>query len=143
MADDNLRKKKRPGWVWAISILFFLAAGWTLLSFYLIDTGGVPLNAAQEAYFSSLTGVDYGLTILIGLANLSGAVALFLLRKLAFHLFAAAFVGNLLLTASQTLTKGWVAAIGGPGFVGAVIGWALLIAVCIYSWRLVQRGVLT
>ena len=143
MGDSNLQKKKRPGWVWAISIFFFLAAGWTLLSFYLINLGAVPLNAAQKAYFSSLTGVDYGLTILMGLANLIGAVALFFLRKVAFYLFVTAFGVNLLLAAWHAVTKGWVAAIGGSGFVGTVIGWALLIAVCIYSWRLIQRGVLT
>jgi hypothetical protein len=142
MADDNL-KKKRPGWVWAISIFFFLSAGWTLLSLYLIDTGAIPLSAIQEAYFNSLTGADYGLTIFIGLANLLGAVALFLLRKLAFYLFVTAFGANLILTVWHMVTKGWVAAIGGAGLVGAVIGWVLLAAVCIYSWKLIQRGVLT
>lgn len=143
MADDNLQKKKRPRWVWAISIFLFLSAGWTLLSFYLIGTGTIPLNAAQEAYFSSLAGLDYGLTILLGLANLFGAIALFLLRKVAFYLFVTAFGTNLLLTAWHTVTKGWVAAIGGAGLVGAIIGWGLIIAVCIYSWKLIQRGVLT
>jgi hypothetical protein len=142
MVDDNF-KKKRPGWVWAISIFFFLSPGWTLLSFYLIGTGVVSLNAVQKVYFSNLTTIDYILTILIALANLLGAVALFLLRKVAFHLFITAFSVNLLLTAWHTVTKGWIAAMGGPDLLSALIGWALLVAVCIYSWRLIQRGVLT
>jgi hypothetical protein len=142
MADQN-QSRKRPGWVWAISVFFFLSAGWTLVSFFLINTGAVTPNALQEAYFSSLTGVDYGLTILIALANLLAAVALFLLRKIAFYLFLTAFGANLLLTAWHTVTKGWVAAMGAAGLIGALIGWILVIAVCIYSWRLIQRGVLT
>jgi hypothetical protein len=142
LVDQN-QSKKRPGWVWAISIFFFLSAGWTLVSFFLINTGAVTGNAEQEAYFSSLTVVDYGLTILIALANLLAAVALFLLKKIAFYLFLTAFGANLLLTAWHTATKGWVAAIGGAGLVGALIGWILVIAVCIYSWRSIQRGVLT
>lgn len=146
MPDDNLQKKKRPGWVWAISIFYFLFAGGILFFLYLIGTGAVPLNAAQETFFSSLTGLEYGLTILMGLANLFGAVALFLLRKFAFNLFVTALGANLLLTALYAETEGLVAAIGGPslaGLVGSLIAWALIIAVCIYSWKLIQRGVLT
>jgi len=143
MTDGTLQKRKRPGWIWAISIFFFLSAGWTLLSFYLINTGAVPLIATQKEYFGRLTGLDYGLSVIMGLANLIGAVALFFLRKVAFYLFATALGANLILAAWHTATKGWVAAIGGAGFVGVVIGWVLLTVVCIYSWRLVQRGVLT
>jgi len=143
MVDGTLQKKKRPGWVWAISIFFFLSAGWTLLSFYLINTGAVPLNAIQKEYFGRLAGVDYGLSVIMGLTNLIGAVALFFLRKVSFYLFATAFGANLILALWHTVTRGWVAAVGGAGFVGALIGWGLLIVVCIYSWKLLQRGVLT
>ncbi len=143
MADDSPPTKKRPGWVWVISIFFFLSAPLILLSFYLISTGAVPLDAAGEAYFSSLTGLVYGLTIFMGSANLLGATALFLLRKFAFYLFAAAFGANLLLTAWHIATKAWVAEIPGSGPVGALFGLAVGVAVCVYCWRLIQRGVLT
>jgi hypothetical protein len=143
VTDGAIQNKKRPRWVWAISIFFFLSAGWTLLSFYLISTGAIPLNAVQKEYYDRLAGVDYAVSIIMGLANLVGAVALLLLRKIAFYLFAVALGANLILAAWHTATKGWMAAVGGAGFVGVVIGWVLLIAVCIYSWRLVQRGVLT
>ena len=92
---------------------------------------------------SSLTGLDYGVSLLIGLANLLGAVALFLLRKVAFYLFVTAFGANLLLTAWHSATKGWVAAWGGLGLFSILIGWAVIVAVCVYSWKLVRRGVLT
>ena len=143
MVDDSVATKKRPGWVWVISIFAFFSAGWTLLSFYLIGTGAVPLDAAREAYFSSLTGLDYGLTIFMHSAWLLGATALFLLRKFAFYLFATALGASLLITAWHAVTKGWVAAFGGPGLFGALIAFAFGVAVCLYSWRLIQRGVLT
>jgi len=147
---------KRPRWVWVISIFFFLSAGWTLLSFLLpesvtrpvpriqvlIHAGAVALNAAQVAYFDSLTAWDYASSLGIGLANLTGAITLFLLRKAAFYLFAFAFSANLLLTSWHVATKGWFAAMSGAGLVGAVIGLGLLFAVCAYSRRLLQQGVL-
>jgi hypothetical protein len=132
----------RSGWIWAISIFFGVSAGWTLLSFALIRSGAVPLNAAQIAYFSSLGPVDYVFSIGIGLANLLGAISLLLLRKIAFYLFASGLAGNLLMTLWHVATKGWVAALGGAGLVGAIIGLGLLVIVCVYSRHLLQRGVL-
>jgi len=141
--EDEIQKRKRPVWVWIISIFFFFSAGWTLLSFYLVGTGVIPLNTAQQAYFDSLTALDYGLTILVGLANLIGAIALFFLRKIALHLFASALTVNFLMLIWHALNKGWVAAISGPGLVGAFIGWGVLLAVCAYAWKLTKSGVLT
>ncbi|MCW9059954.1 MAG: hypothetical protein OQL11_13890 [Gammaproteobacteria bacterium] len=132
----------RPGWVWAISIFFGVSAGWTLLSFALIRSGAVTLNAAQIAYFDSLSPLDYIFSIGIGLANLLGAISLLLLRKIAFYLFASALVANLLMTLWHIAAKGWVAAIGDTGLVGAIIGLGLLVIVCVYSRRLLKRGVL-
>lgn len=136
-------QKKRPRWVWVISIFYFLSAGWTLLSFYLISAGLVPLNAAQEAYFATLATVDYGVTILMGLAAFTGAVALFFLRKVALYLFLTSFGVNILLTLWHVMSKGWVEAIGGAGLFGAMMGLGLMLAVCIYTWKLIQRGTLT
>jgi hypothetical protein len=133
---------KRPGWVWAITIFFFIWVGWTLLSFLLIRSGAVPLNAAQAAYFDSLTALDYLASIGVGLANLAGAIALFRLRRAAFYIFAGSVGANLLLTLWHATAKGWVAAMSGSGLVGAAIGFGLLFAVCLYSRRLLQRGVL-
>lgn len=133
---------KRPGWVWAISIFFFFSAGSTLLSVLMVRAGAVPLNAAQAAYFDGLTVWDYISSVGIGLANFTGAIAFFLLRKVSFYLFAFALVANLLATAWHVATKGWLAVIGGAGLIGAVIGLGLLFAVCAYSRRLLRRGVL-
>ena len=136
-------KKKRPKWVWAITIFYFFSAGWTLLSFYLIGSGLIPMGPAAKAYFDSLSTFDYILTVLLGLAGFFGAITLFLLRKIAFYLFAGALIANPVLTIWHALSKGWIAAVGYAGLVGAVLGWALLIAVCVYSWKLTKKGVLT
>jgi FtsH-binding integral membrane protein len=133
---------KRPALVWVISIFYFLSAGWTILSFLLILSGAFPMNEAQKEYFQSQSPVDYGSTFLIGTANLVGAVLLLLLKKPAFHLFATAFAVGLVLTGYQIFTKNWLGAIGGPGLIGAIIGWGISIAVIVYAKRLIDRGVL-
>lgn len=134
--------RKRPGWVWVISIFFFFSAAWTLLSFYLIHTGTIPLNQQQRAYFEGLGAFDYSVTVLLGVANLMGAACLFLLRRAALYLFGAALVVNTLFTAWQILSTPWPDTIGSSGLTGAFIGWVLLVAVCLYVWRLSRKGVL-
>jgi hypothetical protein len=133
---------KRPALVWVISIFYFLSAGWVLLSFFLIYSGAIPLNEAQKAYFQSQTFFDHASTVVIGASNLTGAVLLFLLRKQAFHFFVAAFSVGLALTLYQIAAKNWLGAIGGPGLVGAMIGWGISIAIILYSKRLTTRKLL-
>ena len=139
---DEKPPRKRPIWVWFISIYFVLSTGWVMASFYLISTGSIPLSPDQAAYFNSITTVDYALTIGLGLCNLIGAFALFLLRKVALYFFVTALGVNLLFAAWETVTTGWVKAIGGSGLVGALIGFVVAIAVCIYAWRLTRKGTL-
>ena len=133
---------KRPAFVWVISIFYFISTGWTLLSFSLILSGAFPLNEAQREYFQAQTVFDYGSTTLIGLGNLTGAVLLLSLKRYAFHLFASAFGLGLILTGYQIVAKNWLGAIGGPGLVGAAIGWAISIAIILYSRSLIKSGVL-
>ena len=52
--------RRRPVGVWLVSAFYLLSAGWTLLSFSLIYSGAIKINAAQEAYFASLTGMTFG-----------------------------------------------------------------------------------
>lgn len=135
--------RKRPAWIWVIAIFFFLSAGWTLLSLWLVLSGRIPLEPAQEAYFKSLTPFDYGLTVVLGLTNLVGAAALLMLRRLAFYCFVGGFALNVLITASHIFSKGWTGAMGGSALVGFAIGYGIVIAVCLYVWTLKKSGVLT
>ena len=97
---------------------------------------------AQKEYFDNLTALDYSFTILMVLANLTGAIALFLLRKHAFYFFTGALTLNILMSVWHTVSKGWVQAMSGPGLVGSLIGLGIAVAICIYSYRLTKSGVL-
>ena len=140
MGVDSVRRRTR--WIWAISIFYLVSAGWTLLSFVLIYSGTISVNPAQRAYLDSLSGFDFGITVLIGLFNLSGAVALFILNRVAFKLFVTAFVASVAVALWHATTKEWLEALGGPGFIGTMIGYGISAAVCFYAWKLIKRGIL-
>jgi hypothetical protein len=135
--------KRRPIGVWVVSAFYLLSAGWTLLSLGLIYNGMISINPAQQAYFASLTSIDWVLTLTIGVAGFTAAVFLFLLRRVAVTLFSVALVLNLGLTAFQMIRTNFIEAIGGPGLVGAFLGWLILIAVIVYARGLGRRGVLS
>jgi hypothetical protein len=140
MAAASVRKRTR--WIWVISIFYLISAGWTLLSFVLIYSGSIPINPAQRAYLDSLSSFDIGITVLIGLLNLSGAAALFVLNRVAFNLFVVALAASVLVALWHAATKGWLQALGGPGFTGTMIGYGISLAVCLYAWKLTKRGTL-
>ena len=135
-------QRKRPKLVWVITIFYFISAGWTLLSFALINSGIIPLNEAQAAYFKSQTILDILFTIVLGVLNFLGAIFLFLLRRSAFYLFLSAFAFGLLMTVYHIIFKNWLAAIGGPGLIGAIIGWGISIAIIIYARKLIRAEIL-
>ena len=89
--------------------------------------------------WASLTGSSAWL----GIAGISAAVCLFLLRKVAVLLFAVALTLNLGLTAFQIARTNVLEATGGPGLAGAVLGWLILVVVIAYTRRMAKRGVLS
>lgn len=142
MNENQIVANKRPKWVWAISIFYFLSAAYTLLSFYLIHSGAVPVPEATQKYLTSLTALDYVFSVLIGLAILAGAVSLFFLRRIAYPLFLGSLITNILVSVWHALTKNLLAAFASGGAIGMVIGWGILLAVCLYTRRLSKSGVL-
>jgi len=135
-------RPKRPALVWVITIFYFFSAGFTILSAVLIYLGVIPVTPAAQHYFSSLTVVDHIITILIVCCNLIATVLLFLFRKQSFYFYSTAFVVSLLTTFAHAMTKGWLQAVAGAGFMGYVIGIGIPIAVITYSYRLMKKGVL-
>jgi hypothetical protein len=91
MASAVRQSRRRPVWVWIISTFYLISAGYTLLSFALLFSGQVKPDAAQEAYFASLTSVDWFFTLSIGLLSIAGAISLLLLRRLAISFAFTAF----------------------------------------------------
>ncbi len=137
-------KVKRPKLVWAITIFFAISVPFMLLSVFLALTGRVPLGPAMQAYYESLSAFDYGLSILMGVLNVVGAISLFRLRKSAVWLFAVALGLNGLLALSYTLSTNWIEAMAETGVLGDVfVGWAIGLGIVFYAWRLKHKGVLT
>lgn len=133
---------KRPTLVWVISIFLFLSAAWTLFSFFLIFSGAVPLDAASQAYFASIGFFDWLVTGAIFALNLSAAIALFMLRKVAVNLFIGAFAINILSTVVTVFRTNWTEALGSSGLLGVLIGWGIALAIIFYARSLAQKGVL-
>ena len=145
--EKNHPVRKRPKAVWLITGYYLFFAAYALLMFiYLIPAGKVPLSEAQKIYFDNLTSVDYFLIITTLIIYISGSISLFLLRKVAYPLFLGAlalkFLGTALLVSKKDYLNSWLAAVGASGYVNALIIWGILIAVCIYTKRLINRGVL-
>jgi hypothetical protein len=134
--------KKRPGWVWAISIFYGLSAIYTPFSFYLIYAGLIPLAPAQKAYFDGLGVIDWAVTAVGSLIMLAAVVSLFLLKRGTVKLWGAAVGFSILSYLYNALAKNWLAAINAAGLIGAVIGFALIVAIFFYAKRLDARGYL-
>ena len=141
-STPTVKKQGRPKLVWVVSIFYVLSAGYTLLSFILIYGGIIQINETQQEYFRSQNMIDISLTMVTGLLNFSGAVMLFLLKRYAFHAFVSAFVISMFMTILHILFKNWIDAIGGPGLVGAIIGWLISISIIIYTKSLLNKGIL-
>lgn len=141
-----LIKQKRPKWVWAIFIFYFFSAGFTLLSYYLLFTGVTTLTPEENKYFDSLSKLDHGLTIIIGSLNLLAALSLFMLKRTALYLFTASISIGILVTGWHIIYKGWFEVLGGIGgsslVVSTALGWCLILAIYMYTWKLYKTKVL-
>jgi hypothetical protein len=134
---------KRPLWVWLISIFFFISVCWTMLSFYLINFDFITVPIETKQYINSLTFKDYFITITIGLINLIAAIYLILLNKIAFFLFCSSLIINILFTSLQAINKGFLKTLSSGGLIGAIIGYLILIGVCLYARKLIKSNILT
>jgi hypothetical protein len=139
-------KQERPGCVWLIALYFFITAVSGFASLYAISSGfftKLPgARAEQLAYFSTLSALDYGVSILIILFNIAGVIYLLRLKKEAVALFIAAFLLGMGLTAWQIATKNYLAVMGRPGMVGFAVGTVLILVVIGYVANLRRKGIL-
>ena len=135
-------KFKRPGWVWVISFYYVLSVLWSSIALYALSSGGIHVTPEGKQYFASLNMFDYALSVFQSLLSLSAAVMLFLLRKVAYPLFCTAFVVALASILWNVFARNWLAAMKSMrgGLLGALIGMAILFAVCFYTRRLSETG---
>ena len=137
-----MNNQKRPIWVWLISSFYFFSAIFTLASFYLVVSHIVTITPDAQQYLDSLTLSDHIFKIIIGSAIISGAAALFLLKRVSFYLFLIGLLFNIGLTLRHALFKGWLQVVGQSGLLSLFISWGLLLSVCIYTWHLSKKGTL-
>src|SRR5712691_9905799 len=131
---------KRPKLVWIVFLFYLFSVVYTGLSFFLVFSGSISVTPEQAAYFRNLSVFDWTMTGVTAALNLAGAIAIFLLRKSAFLFFASSLGLSILQTLVHAYTTNFIAALGGPGALGVLIGFAISIAVCLYAWRLKARG---
>jgi hypothetical protein len=112
------------------------------LSLYLVHSGIVPLNVEQLNYARNLSPIDYGITAIVGVLNVAGAIALIRLRSTAVYLYSAALAIGILhrLPAANIIATAPTS--DRPGAVQTFIGFAIWAAICAYAWRLKARRVL-
>ncbi|HLQ01355.1 MAG TPA: hypothetical protein VK143_03545 [Burkholderiales bacterium] len=133
---------KRPKLVWIVFLFYLFSVAYTALSFLLVFSGSISITPEQATYFRNLSVFDWAITGLTAVLNLAGAISIFLFRKSAFPLFASSLGLSILQTLVHAYTTNFIAALGGPGALGVLIGFAISIAVCAYAWRLKARGIL-
>jgi hypothetical protein len=141
--------RQRPGWVWGISILYVVTSVYALLNWLLIYLGVSPLPGEQQALILNQSHGSMLFRLAVEALSLAAAVFLWLLRRRAFDLFVASFVLGVAWTVWQFASSGPLTKLASQGALAAAIiffsivgGWAISGAICIYVWRLRQRGVL-
>jgi hypothetical protein len=132
-------RARRPDWVRVIALFYIATMAWVAMSWYLLQVHGRP---APPEELERLTGLEISLTALSGLANLAGAVALFFLRRQALYWFVAGLALSLTATGWRLLSAGVTPAPVAAGVAGLVIGYAIAVVVCAYTWKLTRSGVL-
>ncbi|MFW6333642.1 MAG: hypothetical protein ACOC0W_00120 [Desulfosalsimonas sp.] len=143
MSRQQNPEKKRPLWIWLISIFYFGfgISGVMAVAMALIIKAQGPGPAGEVQSLGPL--LHSSLWGLLPAANMAGAAALFMMKKAAFYIFscllAAKAVMQLLFETplSGALSEGNTEMILGYG-----LGYIILAAVCIYTWRLKNSGLL-
>jgi hypothetical protein len=132
---------KRPLLVWVVlTIYLFSAAAWFVQSgTRLIGPPSGRLDAQGHAY----TAFDYFESAgFVGL-KLYAAIMLFRLRRIAVKLFLATLLLNFVATGHDLVSKGLPPPGGAVILFSLIIGFGMLVLVCLYAWRLERRHVLT
>lgn len=140
---SRFKNPKRPYWVWLISG-FYLFSGMMNLSMLMLIHTENPGLSPQELAVLQKTAMAWTLGGLLPLANLAGAVMLFLLRKTAFYIFSAMLIAGVLNSLFQFSRLDWsLETLSRQGLSHVLVGYAITLAVCLYTYRLKQQQVLS
>jgi hypothetical protein len=118
----------RPVLVWMVLVYFMLASGAWVFSVASLDPG-------------IMTPTDYTVGIFLLLLYLVAAVALFLMRKLAFYFFVGAVLMEILLLVLGGGSRTEVMTVGGDlETIVQMISIAVSVALCVYAFLLSSSG---
>ena len=132
-------RRKRPVGVWIIVVFyaFFIPVG--TASLIAATTGAIKLPSHIAKYYASFGAWDYvrvAIPIALGAAM---AVALFRMRRVAFHFAASAYLYGLVVYIwryDELKTMG-------QGLLQTAVGFAIGALLVYYLWRLLRKGALT
>lgn len=134
-------KLKKPLWVYAIAIFYFCVGAMTLLTFIHLHTvqEAAPLTPEQLARLRTEIRA-WSMFGLLPAVNIAAAVALFRMRAAAFYLFSGLLAARICNDTILLLFFDQLANIESSGekLTGLFIGYAITLAVCVYTYRLKQ-----
>lgn len=142
MKDATKVAPHHPG-AMLIALLIMVTSSTSLISYFTLVSGIRDLSLEQQMIIDSLSWVDIGLTFFINISVFTAGVWLFLLRRPALFSFLCALgasVAKLIWAAFSGESP--AAAFSLERSSGLVI-FGLLLAVCIYTWRLNRSGALS
>ena len=125
-----------------IAIIYIFGGLWGLLSLVLTRLGTIAIPPEMKAYYEGLTIIDYGVTVIVTLLNLTGAILLFRLRSKAVGFLGAAVGISALSLFYRLFTSESSEALATPGSSGMVIGFVVSVAVVVYAYWLHSRSIL-
>ena len=141
--------RMRPGWVWAIFLYYVVTSAWGLVAYVLIRLNLYPVPTEQQAMLRSLPTSEALVGFLITALSLFAATMLWLLRREAVNLFIAVFILTVCHTVFNVIAGGPLATLLGQGTLmrvmagfSFVVAWGILLAICVYAWKLRERGLL-
>jgi hypothetical protein len=142
MDADEPYHPRRPLLIWLIAGFMGCYSTWLLGTFFVVASGLTIRSDAQQAYFKNLNWLDISPSLLELAANAVASIGLLLWRKIAFSLFSVGFALGFGAFLWKLRSTGWPPPHDEFGGFGAIVGWGTRLAICIYCWKLVRKGLL-
>lgn len=142
MKDATKVAPYRPG-AMLLALLIMATSSTSLVSYFTLVSGIRDLSLEQQMIIDSLSSVDIGLTFFINISVFTAGVWLFLLRRPALFSFLCALGASAAKLIWAVFSGESPAAAFTSGLGGGLVFFGLLLAVCVYTWRLNRSGALS
>ena len=142
MTDETAARAKRPRLVWVILAFLVWAVGTQLVASFFLVTRQLPDELLQK--LDTFPLVDYIVGFLLMLLYAAAGIALFMLRRVAFALFALSFALSVALALfNLSMRPVYFETMQETYFIALVGRLLIALAIIAYVYRLVKRGILT